>query len=89
MVGTLHGWVQVSCDEEMQQIAMQGYQWPVQDIADAIILFSETGDLHDSKYDHLVHQQIWEEMADSKTSSYTGIPISTDFCPNLMWVFSK
>jgi class 3 adenylate cyclase len=49
------------------------------------------GDLHDPKYNHLGHSTTLPDLMDTSTSerdsSYTGIPLSTDYCITTLKVF--
>ena len=47
------------------------------------------GDMHETRFDAMVHSEVWQEMPDQaknggRVSSYTGVPVSAVFCPNLM-----
>lgn len=43
------------------------------------------GYLHETEYNHMVHQEIWQVILDpGRESSHTSVRIGTEFCPNLM-----
>ncbi|CAB9501980.1 Receptor-type guanylate cyclase gcy [Seminavis robusta] len=50
-----------------------------------------TGDHHDPKYDHMVRSVVLQALTDptlfDRGSSYTGVPLSTDFCPNTIKIY--
>ncbi|CAB9523055.1 Receptor-type guanylate cyclase gcy [Seminavis robusta] len=46
------------------------------------------GDLHDAHYDYLgKHMTLHEAMETTKSSSYTGIPLSEKFCPRAIHLY--
>ncbi|CAB9523056.1 Receptor-type guanylate cyclase gcy [Seminavis robusta] len=46
------------------------------------------GDLHDASYDYLgKHMTLHEAMETTKSSSYTGIPLSEKFCPRAIHLY--
>ena len=51
-----------------------------------------SGDQHEAKYDDMVRTQVLEELMDTtremdRQSTYTGPPVSPDFCPNTLKIY--